>query len=145
VHKLQVVAASTANPAATASSSTMFTVANSAASSPIQMSIDVPGAKSAPFSGVANFAGWAAGNADTIADVEISVDGVVLGDAYYGNSRPDVCKALPNEVGCPAANVGWSFAIDTTLLANGSHTVEATATTAGGINLTMSAAFTVSN
>jgi len=41
--------------------------------------------------------------------------------------------------------VGWSFAIDTTLLANGSHTVTATATTAGGINLTTSKAFTVSN
>ena len=123
----------------------MFTVANSAATSPIQMSIDVPSSTSTALSGVTNFAGWAAGNKDVIADVAISVDGVVLGDAYYGNNRPDVCKALPTLVGCPSANVGWSFAIDTTLLANGPHTVEVTATTAGGINLTQSAAFTVAN
>jgi N-acetylmuramoyl-L-alanine amidase len=143
VHTLEVLAASSANPVATASSSTMFTVANAAAASPIKMSIDVPG--SASVSGVANFAGWAAADSDTISDVQISVDGIVLGDAYYGNNRPDVCKAFPTLVGCPAANVGWSFAIDTTLLANGPHTVAATATTVGGINLTTSKAFTVSN
>jgi hypothetical protein len=145
VHKLQVVAASSTNPAASASSSTMFTVANSATASPIKMSIDVPSSTSAAFSGVANFSGWAAGDTDTIAEVQISVDGIIFGDAYYGNSRPDVCKGLPTLVGCPAANLGWSFAIDTTLLANGPHTVEVSATTAGGINLTTSAAFTVSN
>jgi hypothetical protein len=142
-HTLEVLAASSTNPAATASSSTMFTVANSAAASPIKMSIDIPGSTS--ISGVANFAGWAAGDTDTIADVQISVDNVVLGDAYYGNNRPDVCKAFPTLIGCPAANVGWSFAIDTTLLANGPHTVEATATTAGGVNLTTSKAFTLAN
>ncbi len=143
VHTLEVLAASSANPVATASSFTMFTVANSAAASPIKMSIDTPG--SASVSGVANFAGWAAASTDAIADVEISVDGIVLGNAYYGNNRPDVCKAFPTLVGCPAANVGWSFAIDTTLLANGPHTVAATATTVGGINLTTSKAFTVAN
>jgi Big-like domain-containing protein len=145
VHTLQVVATSSTNPAATASSSTMFTVANLVAATLIKMSIDVPGPTSAAFSGVTNFAGWAAGDVETIADVQISVDGVVFGDAYYGNNRPDVCKALPTLVGCPAANVGWSFAIDTTLLANGPHTVEAIATTPSGITLTTSAKFTVTN
>jgi N-acetylmuramoyl-L-alanine amidase len=143
VHTLEVLAASSANAVETASSSMMFTVANSAAASPIKMSIDIPGSTSV--SGVANFAGWAAASSDTITTVQISVDGIVLGDAYYGNNRPDVCQAFPTLVGCPAANVGWSFAIDTTLLANGPHTVAATATTVGGINLTTSKAFTVSN
>jgi N-acetylmuramoyl-L-alanine amidase len=121
----------------------MFTLANSAAASPIKMSIDIPG--SASVSGVANFAGWAAASSDTIAGVQISVDNIVIGDAYYGNNRPDVCKAFPTLVGCPAANVGWSFAIDTTLLANGPHTIAATATTVGGRNLTTSNPFTVAN
>jgi len=55
-----------------------------------------------------------------ITGVAISFDGVSYGNAVYGVARPDVCLAYPKRAGCP--NVGWGYLLDTTLLANGSHT-----------------------
>ena len=123
----------------------MFTVANSIANSPIKMYIDVPNASSAPVHGVTSFAGWAVDSNTLITAVEIVIDGVPYGPAQYGINRQDVCAAFPKEVACPAANVGWASVLDTTLLSNGPHTLEVTATAADGTHQTISASFTVAN
>jgi hypothetical protein len=77
-----------------------------------------------------------------INSVTISVDGVPVGLANYGLSRPDVCAAFPGRAGCP--NVGWSFLLDTTMLANGSHMLAITAQS-GGQRSTIGANFVVGN
>jgi hypothetical protein len=119
--------------------STPFTVANGSTTNPTKIFIDQPGAQSSTVAGVTTVSGWAFNDNTALASVAISVDGIPKGNASYGLSRPDVCAAYPGgKPGCP--NVGWSFALDTTLLPNGAHTVEATA---GG--RTVSSPFTVAN
>jgi hypothetical protein len=73
----------------------------------------------------------------------VSVDGVSAGDALYGGVRGDVCTRFPNKPGCP--NVGWNFLFDTRSVANGSHSLEITATAANGDRATAEASFTVGN
>ncbi|HXP08873.1 MAG TPA: choice-of-anchor D domain-containing protein, partial [Acidobacteriaceae bacterium] len=107
------------------------------------ISIDAPSSLSGPFEGVAAFIGWALDNYFPIVSVSAAVDGVPRGTATYGVARTDVCQSMPSGVGCP--NVGWSLALDTGLLSNGSHTVSITATTADGRSATANAPFTVAN
>jgi hypothetical protein len=91
---------------------------------------------------LATFYGWAINDNAAIASVAITVDGVPYGTAQYGASRPDVCTAYPGRAGCP--NVGWSFTLDTTQLADGNHTLGVTAMASGGTS-TASVNFTVGN
>jgi hypothetical protein len=56
----------------------------------------------------------------------VLVDGTPAGAATYGANRPDVCAAYPGRPGCP--NVGYSYSLDTTTLAAGSHIIAVTAT-----------------
>jgi hypothetical protein len=125
--------------------SAMFTVSNSPTTSPIRMYIDSPNSSQSSLSGVTSFAGWAIHDSELIKNVLISIDAVAYGSANYGISRQDVCAAFPNVSGCPAANVGWAFAIDTTLLSNGDHKVQVTATAADSTHRTVEATFSVSN
>lgn len=60
----------------------------------------------------------------------MKVDGVTVGTAMYGLSRPDVCAAYPGRVDCP--NVGFTFAWNTAGLATGSHTLAISATDSDG-------------
>ncbi len=122
----------------------MFTVSNSNNNSPIKSYIDAPAAN-ATISGVTSFSGWAVHETNPMASVVIYVDGVPYGPAHYGVSRGDVCAAFPNEYGCPAGNVGWSFAIDTTLLRNGGHTMQVESSSADGAHQTILQKFSVSN
>jgi hypothetical protein len=75
-------------------------------------------------------AGWAIDNTTVagtpIAFVQIAVDGTTVGAATYGTVRGDVCGPYPNRPGCP--NVGFTYALNTTSLTNGAHTITATAT-----------------
>ena len=73
----------------------------------------------------------------------MSVDGAPSGFAVYGAARPDVCTVLPGRAGCP--NVGWTFALDTTKLADGTHTFAITPTSNGGQSSTISQNFMVAN
>jgi len=148
VHRLNVTAVPQNNGFGTLPSTTesvFFTVANSYASSPILDYIDLPNASTPALSGVQSFSGWAIDQNTSISDVTIAVDGVPFGIATYGGSRPDVCAAFPQYSGCPAGAVGWAFAMDTTLLANGSHTLAVTAASSDGQYHTVSAAFTTAN
>jgi len=61
-----------------------------------------------------------------ISNVQVQVDGVTVGTATYGISRPDVCSAYPGRPGCP--NVGFTYSLNTTTLTAGSHTITVTAT-----------------
>jgi len=148
VHRLNVTAVPQNNGSGSlpsATQSVFFTVANSYASSPILDYIDVPNASTATLSGVQSFSGWALDQNTSIADVSVAVDGVPFGTAAYGGLRPDVCAAYPQYAGCPAGAVGWFFAMDTTLLANGSHTLAVTAASSDGLYHTVSATFTTAN
>jgi hypothetical protein len=77
-------------------------------------------------SGTVGIWGWAVdayAGGTAISNVQIQVDGVVVGTATYGSSRPDVCSTY---TGCP--NVGFSYSLDTSSLAAGTHTITAIAT-----------------
>src|SRR5262249_59586943 len=77
--------------------------------------IDIPG-KNGIVSGTITVSGWALDNTSAVGSaisaVHISVDGIVVGTATYGLSRPDVCAAYPGRIGCP--NVGYTFLLNTT-------------------------------
>jgi photosystem II stability/assembly factor-like uncharacterized protein len=81
-------------------------------------------------SAVVAVTGWALDTTSaigtTINSVQVKVDGLVVGTATYGTSRPDVCNAYPGRVGCP--NVGFTFALNTASLSPGSHLLTVTAT-----------------
>jgi hypothetical protein len=48
------------------------------------------------------------------------MDGVLRGTATLGGSRPDVAAAYPHVA---PDNSGWSYALDTTALSNGPHSL----------------------
>lgn len=122
----------------------VFTVGNwSSSANAFRMSIDTPSPQTPPYFGSAIFGGWALNLAAPIAQVLVSIDGTPIGSAAYGGSRPDACASSSNAPGCP--DVGWSITVDTTQIANGSHTVAITPVTADGQSSTATATFSVSN
>jgi hypothetical protein len=141
-HTLAVSATAANGERAIASSS--FSVANwTTANNPIHISIDTPSLQSGPFAGIPAFGGWAVDDNTGINSVGVAVDGIPYGDAAYGGNRADVCKSLPDRPGCP--NVGWNFAIDTTKIGDGSHTLAITARPANGQSFTATMPFRVGN
>jgi hypothetical protein len=123
--------------------SAALTIANWTGANPMTIDIDTPNSHSSPFSGSVGFGGWVISSIAAIERVSAAIDGVPAGNANYGASRPDVCRVFSGRAGCP--NVGWNLAIDTTLLANGPHTLAVTATSSGGQSSTATATFSVSN
>jgi hypothetical protein len=111
------------------SSSITITVAGSLPS----VFVDTP-TSGAMLSGTATVSGWAidsiASVGTAIAGVQVKVDGAVVGTATYGTPRLDVCGAFPGRPGCP--NVGFTYALDTTKLAPGAHTLSVVATDSDG-------------
>jgi hypothetical protein len=140
-HKLAVTVTNSTGQVYTNSST--FTVANWTGSNPTRMSIDSPSANSTAFSGTAHFGGWALSMVSTISQIAVSVDGVSYGLADYGGDRSDVCSHLYGDPNCP--NIGWNFALDTTKLADGNHTLGITSLDARGKYTTISQAFLVAN
>ncbi len=120
-----------------------FTTANLTGSNPIRVNIDIPGPQNPTFSGSAMVVGWALSTAGRLANVQVLVDGVPKGVATDTVARPDVCLVMPSSPDCPT--VGWTFTLDTTTLANGSHTLEVTGISASGQRGTTSNSFTVAN
>ncbi len=123
--------------------SSTFTVANWTTGNPMRINIDSPNSSSGNLSGSVGIGGWVISDITAIARVSLAIDGIPFGNAVYGLKRPDVCAAYPGRAGCP--RVGWSFPLDTTLLANGTHMLDVTATSNGGQSSTVSTSFTVSN
>jgi hypothetical protein len=111
-------------------------------SNPLQMAFDSPNGQASPIFGTVHFDGWAVDTFGTVYNIAIAVDGVPYGNATYGVSRLDVCSTYSGP-SCP--NVGWDYIFDTTLLANGPHTLAATATTTSGQSSTSTVPFNVAN
>jgi hypothetical protein len=79
--------------------------------------------------GVEPVQGWALAQAGVFA-VDIVVDGVIIGRANYGRSRPGVTKLYP---GFPdSAAPGFGYQLDTTHFLNGLHRVGARVTSRTG-------------
>lgn len=88
-----------------------FQVANSS-TSPLRVSIDVPGTYQTLAGVSAPIGGWAVDTSGAqILSVEILVDGLVNGTAIYGSSRGDVCAHYSSGGGRP--NVGWDYQLTT--------------------------------
>jgi Bacterial Ig domain len=92
--------------------------------------------------GTVQFSGWAVHSSLPVAAVSITIDGVPYGSASYGGNRADVCAIYPGP-SCPG--IGWTYSLDTTQLADGTHTLGATEIASDGSHYTASAAFTVAN
>jgi len=102
-------------------------------------SLDVPQSDDT-VSGTISVAGWAFDNF-VVAKVAILVDGSEVGTATYGVARPDVPGVFPGASG----TTGYRFALDTTALSNGVHTIAAVAHDASGNMGTRSVQVVVSN
>jgi uncharacterized protein (TIGR03437 family) len=140
-HELQITINLVAGQSLTIYST--FTVANIATTAnPISVYIDTP-AGGASFSGNVPASGWAISKTSAISSVVLLVDGRPFTTAAYGSNRPDVCAGNPGVPGCP--NVGWSGNINASLLGNGTHTLQATATSTSGQRATTSSTFTINN
>ncbi len=140
-HTLAITAKTIAGPSYTATR--QFTIANQGTSgNATRVNIDRPSNSDYVFSGVTAVGGWALNGSDPIATIQLFVDGIAKGNALYGGARPDVCAKYSGP-GCP--NVGWNAFLDTTPLANGTHTLEVTATSTSGQRATASGAFSVAN
>jgi uncharacterized protein (TIGR03437 family) len=106
--------------------------------SPINMSIDTPLTPQfgsvTTVSGSLLVSGWAIDSTTPVTSVAIQIDGLTVGMATYGTSRPDVCVTYPTVYSCP--NVGYTYTFDTTLVANGNHTLQILVTDANGLHRT---------
>ncbi|MEH7009815.1 Ig-like domain-containing protein [Neobacillus niacini] len=69
--------------------------------------------------GITNVRGWFL-DVSGVSSVEVLVDGMSMGQAQYGISRPDVLTVLPEYQN---ANSGFEFALDTNKLSNGWHSI----------------------
>jgi large repetitive protein len=104
--------------------------------------IDSPTVAAPQVFGTINLHGWVVNSNVTIANVTLAIDGVPFGNAGYGVPRPDVCSVFAS-ANCP--NVGWSFTLDTTMLADGQHTLAVTGVTVMGQSSTSTVVFDVVN
>jgi hypothetical protein len=82
-------------------------------------SIDTPKAGQT-VGGTVNVAGWYL-DGSGVASIDILVDGILKGQASYGDARPDVKNAYP-EYG--STNCGYHYALNVTHLPNGPHVIQ---------------------
>jgi len=77
--------------------------------------IDVPGPE-VEMTGVTRTRGWAVDNVG-VTNIDVFVDGRLVGNAAYGQPRPDLLTAFPGVT----ANGGWEFQFDSRTIADGLH------------------------
>jgi hypothetical protein len=103
-------------------------------------SLDSPATNSV-ISGTTTVSGWALA-VDSVAKVEVLVDGTTVGTATYGSSRTDIATVFPNA----PANAGFTYSLDSTTLSNGVHILNIQVTdAAGNVAILANDALTVSN
>jgi uncharacterized protein (TIGR03437 family) len=123
-----------------------FVVDNYATQSPTTstyLNIDLPSSSAGTLSGVIAVAGWALDPAAPVYNVQMYVDGIQYSSPAYGASRSDVCTVFSGYPGCP--NVGFNGSLDTTLLSDGTHTLNLVAYSAAGQPYSASRQITVGN
>jgi Bacterial Ig domain len=131
IHTIAVSAADTdATPDAGSAGASINVVSTSA---PPSAWIDTP-VTGTTLSGTAAITGWALDNSaivgTAIQSVQVKVDGTIVGNAFYGIPRQDVCTSFPGRAGCP--NVGYTFALNTSVFSPGNHTIAVSATDTDG-------------
>ncbi|MEH7416350.1 Ig-like domain-containing protein, partial [Neobacillus drentensis] len=89
-----------------------FTISN------VRGSLDQP-ATGSTISESKTVSGWFL-DENGVSKIEILVDGKVVGQAFYGDARPDVLKVYPD---FNNANAGYHFVLNTTGFSNGKHTI----------------------
>jgi hypothetical protein len=104
--------------------------------------LDSPGDPNIYVSGVYPVTGWVldaegirtttAPDRKVLADIEVMVDNMVVGQAVYPLPRPDVANAHPDVVG--ALNSGFQMNLDTTRFTIGMHTISVRAWDTGGMS-----------
>lgn len=103
-------------------------------------SLDAP-ASNAVLSGMTTVSGWALA-VDSVAKVEVLVDGTVDGLATYGLSRPDIPVVYPNA----PVNVGFTDSLDSSKYSNGAHILNIRVTdSSGNIGIFANRNITISN
>ena len=101
-------------------------------------------------SGITTVQGWVLSSSTPLSSVQVYVNGILLGNAAYGSSRPDVCNntAVPQwgtSPNCPS--IGFSYTFDSARIRNGPATLRVLATTANGVVMSgnVSTDFNISN
>jgi N-acetylmuramoyl-L-alanine amidase len=85
--------------------------------------------------GTQNVYGWFLDESE-VAKIEVLLDGVVIGQAVYGDARPDVQKFYPQ---FKNGHAGFHYSLDTTKFTDGKHTVTIKATGKNGHATTLPA------
>jgi hypothetical protein len=124
--------------------SNTFTVANYSTADPMTIFLESPpNSTTVPLFGQIGISGWALDNNSSLTAIKIAIDGVPVGNATYGYSRPDVCSVFTGRAGCP--NVGFLFEFDTTLFPDGLHTIDVTGVTSAGQSSTVTQQINIQN
>ncbi len=133
------------NSLPTSSSATLATL-RIHISAPIMINFDNPTSSSGALSGTVDASGWIVDLSSPVTGATVLVDGATMGAATQF-ARPDVCAAFPKAAGCSSGNInlGWSYSLDTTLLTNGTHNLQITATDTAGAHASKSIPITVAN
>ncbi|UOY94508.1 Ig-like domain-containing protein [Ectobacillus sp. JY-23] len=84
-------------------------------------------------SGSYNVSGWFLDESG-VAKIEVLIDGKVIGEASYGDARPDVQRAYPRYNN---ANAGYQYTLNTTLLSEGMHRITVRETGKNGMVMTL--------
>lgn len=101
--------------------------------------IDAPASGATISTANYNVKGWFL-DATGVSKVEIQIDDTTLGEAAYGDSRPDVQKAYPDYNN---TNSGFHYILDITALTNGSHSLTALETNSAGKTSSKKVSFTI--
>jgi hypothetical protein len=107
------------------------------------VNIDTPSSSAGTLSGVIAVSGWAIDPSATVNNLQLYVDGIQYSSPTYGTTRSDVCGLFSGYPGCP--NVGFNGSLDTTLLSDGTHTLNLIAYSAAGQPYSASRQITVGN
>jgi hypothetical protein len=94
--------------------------------------IESPASGLTPVSGTITLSGWAGQDQADLGNVQIAIDNVLINQAYLNVPRADVCQVFPDLADCP--NPGWLSSLDTTLFADGIHTLSILAGQPTGAN-----------
>ena len=100
------------------------------------------GSTTIPQNGTLAASGWAADQEDgaPVSRVQVRIDGVAVGNATLGFSRPDVASAYGDN---RYTNSGWRFSYNVASLALGTHTVTAVALDSAGVSTVLRGAKTI--